>query len=177
VSAPSPVRRRSARGFDFAISQRHRDNSSLAWTISVGPTDSAYTPTGSLVVGRWDHFAGTYDGTTMRIYQNGELVAEKVHPVGGGVVIDNDVFIGFWPNASGFAGVIGEVRIWTVVRSATEIKQWMDQPLTGTEPGLLGYWRLDEGAGQVMMTSPYQVSRSHDLLLGTRGGEMCGILG
>ena len=135
---------------NFVMVQHFKDNSSLVWSISVGPTDGALTPTGSLVVGRWDHFAGTYDGTTNRIYQNGELVAEQAHIAGGPVGTGGDLFIGFWPSAWGFAGVIDEVRIWNAVRTEAEIEAWMSRPLTGSEPDLLGYWRLNEGSGQVI---------------------------
>ena len=130
------------------------DNSILAFSISNGPTDSAETPTGSLVAGRWDHFAGTYDGTTMRIYQNGELVAEKEHSGGGGTIgISHRLFIGSWPSAGNFDGVIDEVRIWNDVRTQAEIRTWMSRPLTGTETGLLGYWRFNEGSGQAILDS------------------------
>ena len=125
------------------------DNSILTFSISNGPTDSAQTPTGSVVVGRWDHFAGTYDGTTMRIYQNGELVGEQVHDGGGGGIgIRHPLYIGSWPAAGNFSGVIDEVRIWNVVRTEAEIRTWMNRPLNGSESGLLGYWRFNEGAGQ-----------------------------
>ncbi len=137
----------------FTIGQHYSDNSQLFWSISDGPTDSANTPIGSLVVGRWDHFACTYDGTTMRIYQNGEPVAEQVHVAGGSIGIANTIFIGIWPSAFGFSGIIDEVRIWNAVRTEDEIDRWMNLPLYGSEPDLLGYWRLDEGAGQVITDS------------------------
>jgi hypothetical protein len=48
-----------------------------------------------------------------------------------------------------FVGQIDEVRAWNVVRTATDIMGTMHKPLTGTEPGLVGYWRFDEGTGAV----------------------------
>jgi len=139
--------------FTFVIAQHFSDYSALVWSISLGPTDAAVTPTGSLVVDRWDHFACTYDGTTMRIFQNGAPVAEQVHIAGGPVWINYDLFLGTWPSADGFAGVIDELRIWNAVRTEAEINAWMNRPLTGSEPDLLGYWRLDEGSGQVIVDS------------------------
>jgi len=134
----------------YTIGQGYGDNSELFWSISLGPTDSAVTPAGSLVVGRWDHFACTYDGTTMRIFQNGDPVAEQIHIAGGPVGIGNDISIGFWPSTSGFPGIIDEVRVWNAVRTEAEIERWMYLPLSGSEPTLLGYWSFNEGDGQVI---------------------------
>ena len=46
-----------------------------------------------------------------------------------------------------FNGIIDEVRIWNVARTQQEIQQYMHQQLTGTEPGLVGYWQFNEGTG------------------------------
>jgi hypothetical protein len=48
-----------------------------------------------------------------------------------------------------FDGAIGEVRIWSLARSGPQIQADHDQVLTGSEPGLAGYWRFDEGSGSV----------------------------
>ncbi len=140
-------------GDRYGLSQRSTDTSQLAWTISRGPTDSAFTPTGALVEGRWDHFAGTYDGVTMRIYQNGALVGQKDHTAPGSVNVRGELLIGLWPGQPTFAGTIDEVRLWLSVRSQEQIARWMGRPLTGDEPDLVGYWRFDEGSGQVISDS------------------------
>jgi hypothetical protein len=137
-------------GYDFVMCQKHGDNSAVALSIAIGPTNDVVTPSGSLAVGRWDHFAGTYDGVTMRIYHNGNLVGEELQIVGGPVIIDGEVHVGFWPGAYGFPGTIDEVRIWNAVRTGAEIAATFGLPLTGSEPNLIGYWSLDDGAGQVV---------------------------
>ena len=43
----------------------------------------------------------------------------------------------------GFRGLLMEARLWSVVRSATEIGETKDVPLTEPQPGLVGYWPLD----------------------------------
>jgi hypothetical protein len=140
-------------GDRFALQQSHSDTSVLVWTISRGPTDSAYSPTGSMVEGRWDHFAGTYDGTTMRLYRNGNLIAEEVHISPGDVVVRGDLLLAIRPTAPTFAGSIDEVRVWLSVRTEEQIRRWFDRPITGTEPDLIGWWRFGEGAGQVFSDS------------------------
>src|SRR5690606_10215323 len=49
--------------------------------------------------------------------------------------------------ADGFVGRLDEIRIWNVERSSTELAESFDQQLAGNEPGLVGYWQLDEGSG------------------------------
>jgi len=51
------------------------------------------------------------------------------------------------------ANIIEEVSIWSYARTEAEIKATMYVPLTGTEPGLVGYWQFNEGTGQVVHDS------------------------
>jgi hypothetical protein len=50
-------------------------------------------------------------------------------------------------------GALDEVRIWNVARTQAQIQSSMNQHLTGSEPGLVGYWQFD---GDVKDKSPYQ---------------------
>jgi hypothetical protein len=54
-----------------------------------------------------------------------------------------------------FTGTIDDVRVWNVARTEQEIRDNMHRSLQGNEPGLIGYWRFDEGQGQIVqdMTS------------------------
>lgn len=44
-------------------------------------------------------------------------------------------------------GTLDELRAWNLARSEAEIQATMHERLVGNEPGLVGYWRLDDGAG------------------------------
>ena len=68
------------------------------------------------------------------------------------VLADVDfVFLGRSERA--FHGLIDEVRVWNIVRTESEIRANMNRTLQGDEPGLVGYWRLDEGRGQAILDS------------------------
>ena len=45
------------------------------------------------------------------------------------------------------AGVIDDIRIWAVARTEQQIRDNMYKELIGNEPGLIGYWKLNEGEG------------------------------
>ena len=63
--------------------------------------------------------------------------------------------------AYNFGGFVDEVRIWNVARSQSEIRANKNISLLGNEAGLVGYWKFDEGAGQIVSdsTDNYNVGR------------------
>ena len=80
--------------------------------------------------GEWHHVAGTYDGTAVRIYVDGEQVgtgALTSLEIGYGLNISNDLYIGAnpvntCPNVpTGFDGDLDEVRVWSRALSPEEV--------------------------------------------------------
>jgi hypothetical protein len=92
------------------------------------------------------------------LYLNGNLVGEDKKPTGRRPILQNP-FIGRSRNDSPlgqpgkslppFKGQIDEVRLWSVARSREAIAAGRSL-LNGTELGLAGYWRLDEGSGSIV---------------------------
>lgn len=105
----------------------------------------------------WSHVALTYsdDDDAIRIYLNGALVYENLAATGGPLADEipsqNQLFVG--GRESGLSqrwhGAIDEVRVWNVARTQAELAAAMNGPLTGSESGLVGYWRFDERETQV----------------------------
>jgi hypothetical protein len=116
--------------------------------------------------GVWCHVAGTYDGTWIRLYQNGLLVGEEGHYMPGPMLKTTQIWIG---HQTGYwKGAIDEVRVWHRVLTEAEIAGSMNHALQGNEPGLVLYYRLDESAGQeVLDSSP----SSFDTFLGNQPVE------
>lgn len=106
-----------------------------------------------LPLNQWSHVCGTYDGSTIKFYLNGILIESKnatgnidwqYNPIDfriGMFVDDNESYY--------FDGEVDEVRIWNVARTQTEIRNEMCRKLSGSESGLLGYWRLDDASGTI----------------------------
>jgi hypothetical protein len=111
---------------------------------------------GMVTPNQWYHIAGVQDveAGTISIYVNGELAGSKTL-LGSGISSDSPLFIGgrnlfgSGRTGEGFIGTIDEVRIWNTARSAADIKGYMYRRLAGQEPGLIGYWRFDEGNGSL----------------------------
>ncbi|MCX8155476.1 MAG: FG-GAP-like repeat-containing protein [Verrucomicrobiae bacterium] len=133
------------------------DNSYVVWYeggslrayLRGGPSLS-YTWTPQL--GRWYHVAFVFDdaANTHVLYLDGNVVASGSvtvsatydgHPLLLGADTQNENITDF------LVGKLDEVRLWNVARSAAEINADRLRRLNGNEPGLAGYWRLDEGSG------------------------------
>lgn len=86
------------------------------------------TSSNSVPLNSWSHIAGVYDGSTMRIYINGELRGQKEYS-GGIFVANSDVSIGAiatggpqGQSLSNFFGMIDEPAIYGRALSASEIQ-------------------------------------------------------
>ena len=108
----------------------------------------------SISLYNWQHVAVTYDGTTsaVKMYINGiEQALVHVQPPSGSIMDNSsdDVFIGNDYNRGfTFDGIIDEARLWSAVRNREEICANMRSDVVGTEPNLIGYWKMDEGSGE-----------------------------
>ena len=107
----------------------------------------------------WYHVAGSYDGTTLRVFINGEQVATT--PFFGTLGVGNyDVRIGQISYAPGgnryFDGQIDEVRIWSQALPASTLRTWMCKKINPSHPNyanLGAYWNLDEDTGTTIADS------------------------
>ena len=122
------------------------DQTSFSYVVCVPGCNAAPSATGTLQTGAWQHVAGVFDGSEIRIYLNGGLVGSVAQPGSSGGVAQ--VIVGYW--GSGFAGLMDEVRVWDVVRSQAQIQATMGSILTGSEAGLQAYWRFEETSGQTL---------------------------
>ena len=100
--------------------------------------------TASVKVGQWTHVAGTYDGTTVKLYINGVLANQLPLNVSMGSGSTGLYIGGASVPGAYFKGMIDEVRLWNTVRTATEIQSDFDETLIGNETGLAGYWPMEE---------------------------------
>ena len=123
--------------FQFAIGRSNYEQVNVA------------TPSIS-TINRWYHVAGTYDGSTIKIYVDGVL--QGSNPANISIGNTAPLTFGFHDMAGWLyylTGDLCEVRIWNFARTASEIQADMNLSLTGTEAGLVGYWPMTEGVGQV----------------------------
>jgi len=124
----------------------------------------------------WLHLAWAYTGNhgTFSFTVNG-----KEYPVitqGGKPTLDftpGIVTLGASQTfgTQGWSGVMDEVRLWSVAKTPAEIAANMNVVLTGTEPGLVAYYRFDEGSGD--FTDDTSKKPSHRLQSCTSKSTRC----
>jgi len=134
------------RSFELRVDNFWSDNDDprIQWIISDGTVPGnwgAALDPNKPVMGGWTHVAGTYDGSNLCLYINGNLVDQSVYSsnIGDG---EMGLYIGGY-TSDYFNGLIDDVRLWNVVRSQAQIQESMNQQLTGSETGLVGYWPMD----------------------------------
>ena len=99
----------------------------------------------------WSHLAVTYDGTTLKLFVNGDEASSR--PTTGPILSTPDpVWIGgSHPYGEYFHGLIDEVRIYDRALTRSELRAEMSTPIgnaTGpTARGLVAAWAFDERSG------------------------------
>ena len=102
----------------------------------------------------WVHVAVVYRDKTPSLYLNGTLA-------GTGPRSQRTVHPSLWYATSqtrdygAFAGAVDDVRIWNVPLTAEQIRANLTTPITGNEPGLLGWWNFDDPANRGRDASPH----------------------
>jgi hypothetical protein len=146
---------------------------------SNGSFDNDNQPTGlDPTKDQWVHFAMTYDGTAVVLYVNGVQDAthgaRKTSPGNMLATATTPLTIGGNPRGAYFNGYLDEVRLWNVARSQAEIVGTMKKPLTGNEPGLVGYWKFDETSGTVAADSTTRPghTRANGTLMAASAGQL-----
>jgi hypothetical protein len=103
---------------------------------------------------RYDRSVGQLDGFLDGIRAPTSVPGDRSAPANAG-------YRQFWAFGLGtsvhlgsgafFRGAVDEIRIWSKARSTSDIQINMNRRLSGREPGLVCYWRLDEVTGDLVM--------------------------
>lgn len=120
-----------------------------------GGANSRVDGIGVIPINKWTHVAATYDGTTTKLYINGQL-DNSVNLASGPLVSNTDpLYIGCDRDATTkqyfWNGYLDNVRIWKEVRTENQIKENMYVPLQykgnqGVFGGLVAAYLLDWNA-------------------------------
>ncbi|CAG1772903.1 hypothetical protein BAC2_03220 [uncultured bacterium] len=125
-----------------------------ATMVNVNPqTDALFIGRATLATNNWYHIAVTYDGAMETILING--IIDTAFSTSGNIssaqIVEN-ISLGCYSATNHtlhntfLNGLLDEVRIWNVTRTPGQIQSTINAELSGSEPGLVGYWRLNGDA-------------------------------
>ena len=93
----------------------------------------------------WHYVAASYNGSSVLLYVDGELIETAVTTIERGTV---PLFLGQKGDSNGhYAGKLDELRFFNRQLPQTEIQMLMNQTASAETPGLVSYWKFDEGVG------------------------------
>jgi hypothetical protein len=121
------------------------DQNQLQWVSAEG---SAFSAT-RFALNTWYTISCVYDGKTYKMYVDGKLDASfegagKIYQLGA---LELGMSYSGYQNSQRFLGRIAEVRFWDRALAVTEIQQGICGVDAAT-PGLVGYWKMNEGEGK-----------------------------
>ncbi|MFN7412748.1 MAG: patatin-like phospholipase family protein [Dolichospermum sp.] len=102
---------------------------------------------GELTIGQWHFFAIVFNGGQLTIYLDdheytgsltGSSLNKATSPITMGATLHNNVY---------FTGQLANISVWNYPCTQDQIQTHRSSPLVGNEPGLVAYWRLNEGEG------------------------------
>jgi hypothetical protein len=117
------------------------------FAFGVGNPDTTILSTTSVNTGQWVHVAATRKMSTgeIQVFVNGTMEISKVVAQTASLTASASMSLGAnVVDNRYFTGTMDEVRIWSTVRTQVEISSNMHKRMTGSEAGLVGYYRFDQ---------------------------------
>lgn len=114
---------------------------------SAGTLYTFNAPNFTIVPQVWQHYAWIYNGSTIALYLNGNLVGSSA---AAGTITSATIPFAIGKSLlSGFnfiyGGDVDEVSVWNKALTQTEIQTMMTNELVGTEPNLKLYYKFNQG--------------------------------
>lgn len=138
--------KRGTCGFENLYNFRLTSTGNIYFEYIYSPQGSfQLNSTSSVTNGQWHHIAVTCSTGQQRLYIDGALQASSSLNRTGFNNTQN-LKLGYGP-CGGYAGELEELRLWSVVRTASEIQTSKNLSVPINSTGLVGYYKLNEGSG------------------------------
>ncbi len=105
-----------------------------------------------LPLNEWVHVAGVRRGGTWEVYFNGVLYSSAAFAAGDNSSTTDPVTLGFSGYHNHINGMMDDVKIWNVGRSASQIYDDAYGCYAGAQTGLVAYYDFEDGTGSSTLT-------------------------
>ena len=126
------------------------------WASGLNPVAIVTAASNTPTTGTCHHVAYVYDGTNQIFYVDGVAVVTTAvtGTVAANATFASGLVIGArYTQATQFSNTSFEdIRIWNVARTPAELNANMSSNLTGSESGLVAYYRFEDGQGSNTVT-------------------------
>lgn len=126
------------------------------WADGLSPIEISSPIASTPATGTWHHVAFVYDGANQILYIDGTPVTTTA--TSGSVNVSTGFNQGLvigarYTQSTQFTQTTFEdVRIWNTARTQAQLTNFMSTNLVGNEPGLVAYYRFEDGAGSTTVT-------------------------
>lgn len=111
-----------------------------------GSTAAVVTSAIALNDDSWHHIAFVKNGATLYLYVDGVLSSTTPDLTTGTTANTDPLYLGSRANLSNwFKGEVDNLRIWNTARTCDEISQLRNCEMTGSESGLVAYYKCNHG--------------------------------
>jgi len=115
-------------------------------TLYIAANTNRIYGTASIVDGKWHHVAGTWDGATSILYVDGVPIASKPLTVMHTNTVDLMLGAATDGTCRPYVGLMDEVSIWSVARTAAQIAADARGPIAKSDPNLEAYFDFNGAA-------------------------------
>ncbi len=123
----------SGKGVRFGIGKGSGQSTTLDYLFPAATADE------------WHYVAASYNGSSVLLYVDGELIETAVTTIERGTV---PLFLGQNSDDNArYNGKLDELRFFNRQLPQTELQMLMNQTASAETPGLVSYWKFDEGVG------------------------------
>ena len=140
----------------YVIHEGRNGNNQIKYRFGNGHERTVNRP--NTIIDKWTHMAFTFNGAEMIFYEDGEQILKENFP--DFVFTPNTMDLAFGRMSASDGAYLGalldEIRIWNIVRTASEIKENM----LGVDPnlkGLIGYWKANN-SGTILLDNSINVN-------------------
>lgn len=141
--------------------------------IEVG--GNGFSATNAISTNTWHHIAATFDNSAtlkLKLFVDGLLAASGNPSVPVATSSTNGIIVGRRNDATGhFAGLIDEVRVWSIARTQSQIAAEMNSQFCIPLNGLTAYFNFDQGTAGGSNTG---LTTLNNLAAGNNNGTLNG---